>query len=144
MVVLGRTLVLLSAIIIAECKEKNNMYMENSGSEDMEMSASGYDYQTHSGRPFGYSHSSDSNKFNNFQYPPLGYGYYKYQPLPLRSTPLSPNYVPGHYERLFNSYGVPLSYAAYAEPVKGYENLMDPTNTGYVASPKITDLDYLL
>lgn len=131
MAALSRIIVLLTALIAAESMEKSTMYMKNAGSEDMEMSGTGYDYQVSSGTPFYSNYGSDSSgKSNNFAYPPAAYGQYKYNQVPLESIPLSQNFIPKHYDRLVNSYGVPLSYAAYAEPVKGYEAFLGSGKAG--------------
>lgn len=133
MAALLRVVVLLTALIVVECMERSSMYMKNTGSEDMETQGTGYDYQVKSGTPFYSNYESDSSgKFNNFAYPPATYGQYKYNRLPLESIPLSQNFIPKHYDKLVNSYGVPLSYAAYVEPVKGYEAFLGSGKTGYV------------
>lgn len=125
---------MLAALNLAGCMEKSSMYVKNTGSEDMETSGTDYDYQVSSGKPFSYANFEVEapEKSNNFAYPPLAYGQYKYTSLPLESYPLSKSFVPKHYDRLVNSYGAPLNYAAYVEPVKGYEAFIGSAKPGYV------------
>lgn len=138
MAALSRVVVLLTTFIVVEPMEKSSTYMKNTGSEDMQMSGTGYDYEVVSGTPFNSNRESDfSEKSNNFAYPPAAYGQYKYVQVPLESIPLSQNFIPKHYDRLVNSYGVPLSYAAYAEPVKGYEAFLGSGKIGYVARSEV-------
>ncbi|KAJ8922829.1 hypothetical protein NQ315_007864 [Exocentrus adspersus] len=178
-----RFLVLLSATLLtAEPMEKSSMYVKNAGSEDMQTSGTGYDYQVHSGQPFTFPSFEDddpssekliddsssekliddasSEKLLNFDndeispekllgfddgddssskkresyssYPPLSYGQKKYTSTPteIETLPLAESFVPKHYDKLVTSYGVPVSYAAYAEPIKGFEKFFSPAAPG--------------
>ncbi|XP_050503789.1 uncharacterized protein LOC114340365 [Diabrotica virgifera virgifera] len=119
-----RGILIISSLcfLLANGITRSDTYIQNSGIEDLETSASGYSYQARSGTPFNYkSFSSESDGIPyEFDQPSDSIGRYSNQPIPLNLLPLSPNFVPNYDSKSVDSYGEML--APYA---KGYEHFVD-------------------
>ncbi|XP_057669517.1 uncharacterized protein LOC130901879 [Diorhabda carinulata] len=115
---LRRMFLIFSTFLLAQCITRSNTYIKNTNVEDLEMSASGYSYQTKSGAPFDYNSFSSKSHDSPHEYDTIG-RYYN-QPVPLNSLPLSPNFLSNINSEDVDSYGeIPVPYA------KGFDEFMD-------------------